>query len=109
MSSSLEYEPTKDGKKKILGQQRSGAASMFEFDSKVSKKKSIRPGTDGRTFLEHEEVKYTREEIDADIREGDFFSFRDQDAIRQMEMPEDDRLVYHKRALASNFLSSIAA
>ncbi|XP_063675709.1 uncharacterized protein LOC134812281 isoform X14 [Bolinopsis microptera] len=86
----IEYEPTDSGKKKL-----SMSASLFEFndDKKtVSQKKSIRPGTDGVRFLEHEDVKYTKEEIQSDIREGDFFSFRDMAAIREQELPFDDRL-----------------
>ena len=93
VSASVEYEPTKGGKKKLIGQQKSGAASMFEFDTKASGKKviAIRSSAEGKSFLEHEEMKYTKEEITTDIRQGDFFSFRDQDVLRQMEDPEDDR------------------
>ena len=68
---------------------------MFEFDTDktaVSRKKSIKPGTGGR-FLDHETVKYTKEEVDTDIREGDFFSFRDQALLREQEMPIDDRYI----------------
>ena len=88
----IEYEPTDSGKKKL-----SMSASLFEFndDKKtVSQKKSIRPGTDGVRFLEHEDVKYTKEEIQSDIREGDFFSFRDMAAIREQELPFDDRFEF---------------
>lgn len=78
----MEYEPTDSGKKRIA----SGAASMFEFEPTPSGKKSIRPGTHGK-FIDHDDVKYTKEEIAADIREGDFFSFRDQAMLRELEMP----------------------
>jgi len=85
----IEYEPTDSGKKKL-------ASSLFEFDTDqqtVSRKKSIRPGTDGR-FIEHKEMKYTKEEVDSDIREGDFFSFRDQAILREQELPKDDRFEF---------------
>jgi len=87
----LEFEPTDSGKKKL-----STSASMFEFETRktaLSQRKSlsIRPGTDGQ-FIEHKEQKYTKEEIDSDIREGDFFSFRDQAMLREQELPKDDRL-----------------
>nr|BDF92383.1 comb plate cilium protein CTENO189 [Bolinopsis mikado] len=85
----IEFEPTDSGKKKL-----SLSASMFEFDTDkqtVSRKESIKPGTGGR-FIDHETVKYTKEEVDTDIREGDFFSFRDQAILREQEMPVDDRL-----------------
>ena len=84
----IEFEPTDSGKKKL-----SLSASMFEFDTDkqtVSRKESIKPGTGGR-FIDHETVKYTKEEVDTDIREGDFFSFRDQAILREQEMPVDDR------------------
>jgi hypothetical protein len=88
----LEFEPTDSGKKKL-----STSASMFEFETRktaLSQRKSlsIRPGTDGQ-FIEHKEQKYTKEEIDSDIREGDFFSFRDQAMLREQELPKDDRWV----------------